>query len=218
MAKGKEPQGDYDYYDLLKECERRLTRQKPKPPPIDEWREIPGFPGYLMHGGTREVWSQRRQVTRSDGKLKTFDAKLITPSRGRLSLSVDGKRTTRSVAQLLALTFPETQGTYWKYGRDENRRCKKGHPLTRVAYWGSWNRVCLLCFPAFGEPGERLCKEGGAKIDYDAAVLDDGVAEWLGGDGAHTVTRQGGMRGLTAAEEEKYRKAGELERQQRGKP
>lgn len=184
---------NYDAYYQLTAAVEPVADEAGDIEPPPEWREPPGCPGYLMHSATRELWSQARTVTTKDGKRRHYAARLITPSSGRLSLSVGGVRFTRGVNALWRETFPDAE-QYARLGRYARvaRRCRAGHPLgtgPSVTYWGSWNRVCILCFPDFGEPGQRRRKDSAGRAEYDPAVLADGVGEWLAGGGVGIVTR-----------------------------
>lgn len=173
-----------------------------------EWREPPGYPGYLVHGPSREVWSTARTVPAKGGGTRTVAARQIKPRKGRVSLSVHGVKSTHSVKKLWRQTFPglreqERMNAY----RRSLTRCHNGHPLAvgadvidgrdgadpRVAYWGSFNRVCLLCNPhlperpvfdkghhsAFwgtrGDPGKSRAEYHPDSLPPDS----DGVAEWI---------------------------------------
>jgi hypothetical protein len=182
----------------------------------EQWREPPGCPGYLMHGPTREVWSTPRAVPAKGGATRTIASRRIRPSKGRVSLSIDGVRSTHSVNQLWCRTFPELleQQNIERYRRSITR-CRRGHPLAvgadvihgggdgvvpHIAYWGSFNRVCLLCNPHIPErpafdKGHHsafwgaICDRGTSRAEYHPDSLppdSDGVAEWIASAGVVT--------------------------------
>jgi len=120
------------------------------------WRVPPGCPGYVIHPETREVWSLRREVPAKGGSTRTINSQLLKPSKkGQVCLSIDGVRRKWSVTTLWKRAFPELVRAQWIEKRRTIRRCRNGHPLTvdpehpdeipQVGYWGSYNRVCLLC-------------------------------------------------------------------------
>lgn len=190
------------------------------------WRTPPGCDGYLMHAESRELWSEPREVPAKGGSTRKVAAKLIKPSRGRVSLSIDGVRVTKSADKLWQETFPElVQVERIEKYRRSIRRCANGHPLAvddgfrfdnqgnilpkkpdidpQIAYWGSYNRVCRLCFPdlpskfdkgnysrASGTSGVNDGSPGRAEIHRESGPADcDGVAEWLAEGGAGIETR-----------------------------
>lgn len=104
-----EPVDYYDYLEVLKILTKGLRKKTVRVVDFDEWREPPGYPGYQMHSLTRALWSQARTVTTKNDKTRHYAAKLITPANGRVSLSVDGAKSTRSVTALYLATFPEAK-------------------------------------------------------------------------------------------------------------
>lgn len=73
----------------------------------DEWRQIPEFPSYQMHGYTREV---RKLRTLKDGTVKIGP---VTARKSSVTLSEDGVTSGHGIEKLWRLTFPE-------YVPDEN--------------------------------------------------------------------------------------------------
>ncbi|KMV15835.1 hypothetical protein ACT17_23365 [Mycolicibacterium conceptionense] len=97
-----------DYYDFLKVMliDTKGIGSAPVVA-VDEWREVPGYPGYLLHSRTRELWRQAREVALPNGNVRRYPARLLTAKNGAFSLTVDGRTTSRGVNALWSETFPE---------------------------------------------------------------------------------------------------------------
>ncbi len=74
---------------------------------FDEWREIPGYPGYVMHSISREVWRPPREVTLPNGNVRQYQGKKVTAHNGSYSLTVNGVTSSRGIDVLYRETFPE---------------------------------------------------------------------------------------------------------------
>ena len=93
----------------------------------DEWRQIPGFPSYQMHGFTREV---RKLRTLKDGTVKIGP---VTARKSSVTLSRPGEKPTgHGIEKLWRLTFPE-------YVPDENSW--QVHSLRRESITEGFGRV-----------------------------------------------------------------------------
>jgi hypothetical protein len=142
------------------------------------YRLIPEWCAYVM-SAELDVWSLPRQVRCKGGKTRQTAAKQLIPDDGRVRLSQDGKIGRFHVFNdLYPLVFPELKRTY-------QPRCRKRHPLmapiipaifgslapvTRVAYWGTGNRICLWC----NDPPETFPDDNAYSLQYGVA----GMAEY----------------------------------------
>ena len=96
-----------DYYErlgFLAKIARKLLKRKDIPA---DWRQPPGYPNYLLHSVTRELWRQAYDRTLPNGSIRHYPAKLCTPKNGAYSLTVDGVTSSRGVNALWRETFPE---------------------------------------------------------------------------------------------------------------
>lgn len=97
------------YHDRLQSFTDKPLEREHKNIPA-EWREPPGFPGYLLHSVTRELRTVERTITAANGRTRTYSAKILKAVNGSYSLSVNGVKCSRGVAALWAETFPEYAG------------------------------------------------------------------------------------------------------------
>ncbi|HME79330.1 MAG TPA: hypothetical protein VKI00_27830 [Mycobacterium sp.] len=139
--------------------------------PVPGWRRAPGWPDYVVHRDTLEVWSTGRRVPCKGGATRWAPAKRINPTTdGRVPLSQSGKTTLVHVVRYLhPLTFPEKIRP--------QVMCRGGHPLTdpirprifgrfaepNVAEWGTGNRVCRYCHPPEQHPAHYSLSHGTAQ-------------------------------------------------------
>lgn len=103
--KAREQTSYYDFLEVMKIATRGLGNRPVVD--VDEWREVPGYPGYLLHSRTRELWRQAREVVLPNGNVRRYPAKLLTARNGSYSLTVNGKTSSRGVNSLWKETFPE---------------------------------------------------------------------------------------------------------------
>lgn len=91
-----------DYWDFL-EVAKKVTKGKnpSQRPAVDEWRQVPGFPSYIMHSITRELWRSAREEPRR------LPAKKVTARNGSYTLSGPGGVSSRGINALYRQTFPE---------------------------------------------------------------------------------------------------------------
>ncbi|OMB88859.1 hypothetical protein A5741_01420 [Mycolicibacterium conceptionense] len=97
-----------DYYDYL--AVMKIASKGIGSTPVvavDEWREVPGYPGYLLHSRTRELWRAAREAVLPNGNVRRYPAKLLAAKNGSYSLTVNGKTSSRGVNSLWKDTFPE---------------------------------------------------------------------------------------------------------------
>ena len=99
----------FDYYDFLEVLKVTVKGKRPRIPANvpAEWREPPGFPNYLLHSVTRELWRQAYEITLPNGSVRRYPAKVQKPHNGSFSVSVGGVKSSRGVQALWEATFPE---------------------------------------------------------------------------------------------------------------
>lgn len=73
----------------------------------DEWRAIPEFPNYQMHGYTREVRRPARTDTLKNGRAHRYADKEIRARKSSVTLSNETGAKTRGIEKLWKATFPE---------------------------------------------------------------------------------------------------------------
>ena len=95
-----EPVDYWDALEVMKIRTRGLDKLPPKPP-TDEWREIPGYPGYVMHSSSREVWRSAREVP------SRLPAKKVKARNGAYTLSGPNGIASRGINALYRSVFPE---------------------------------------------------------------------------------------------------------------
>jgi hypothetical protein len=144
---------------------------------LGDYRVIPEWSAYQI-GPEADVWSMPRQVRCKGGGTRLIPWKQIKPSDGRVSLSQDGRRGRFNVhKQLFPLAFPELCGRPQVF-------CHNGHPIsvpinpdifgslapvTKVARWGTGNRICLWC----SEPPEAFDSDNTYSLHYGVAIPAD---------------------------------------------
>ncbi|MCV7348277.1 hypothetical protein [Mycolicibacterium rhodesiae] len=112
----------YDYYDFLEVMKRVTSGKRKRQQVAPEWRELPNYPGYLLHSVTRELWRSAREVPLPNGNIRRYPAKVVQAFNGSFSLSVGGVRSSRGVQSLWAETFPDYAGRKTKAAQIRPRR------------------------------------------------------------------------------------------------
>lgn len=110
----EEPEQITAYHERLYEATQlakgRRTPPRPTKKIIPEWRRVPGFPNYVLHSVSRELWRHAYEITLSNGTTRQYPVKMVKPVNGSYSLSSDGVKVTRGINVLWTLTFPEYVG------------------------------------------------------------------------------------------------------------
>lgn len=73
----------------------------------DEWRTIPDYPHYQMHGYTREVRRPARTDILKNGRAHRYADKEIRARKSSVTLSNEHGAKTRGIEKLWKATFPE---------------------------------------------------------------------------------------------------------------
>ncbi|MCV7133460.1 hypothetical protein H7J06_10745 [Mycobacterium hodleri] len=110
-----------------------------------------------MIGTDRTVWSIPRESPGKGGSVRILSGRQLKPDAGRVTLVHGSLRERHSIDDLHAQHWP---GRHWP---KPQATCRAGHHLLpvehevvagwtgkpAVAYWGTGNRVCLVCNPGW---------------------------------------------------------------------
>lgn len=118
-----------DYHDTLGAIAHRTRLDKWLEWGPDEWRAIPGYPNFQMHGYTREVRRRAYSLTLKSGVVRNYPEREVKAHRSSVTLSNESGARAWGIEKLWKLTFREYSLNVYPMRRKENIPAELGRVI-----------------------------------------------------------------------------------------